>query len=239
LHREFINAVNQLGGLELATPKGIMHIMAMSGMTIQHIKSHLQKYRLQEGAGGSRGAELDAEADRERRAMIKRARVQQQAEMKQRASEADLMGLDVASAAPMGSGLSSDPPSTPVTTAQLSELLNSTSAMKAETLGSEGKIHSLDAILAQALTPAATLSDEAAAAVVSAELIEDMPHVGHALLKQLEMQKQLHDQLIAQRRLQTAIEEHGKYLASILAQEVSGKTKPPEAALGDDAVDGA
>jgi len=239
LHREFINAVNQLGGLELATPKGIMHIMAMSGMTIQHIKSHLQKYRLQEGAGGSRGAELDAEADRERRAMIKRARVQQQAEMKQRASEADLMGLDVASAAPMGSGLSSDPPSTPVTTAQLSELLNSTSAMKAKTLGSEGKIHSLDAILAQALTPAATLSDEAAAAVVSAELIEDMPHVGHALLKQLEMQKQLHDQLIAQRRLQTAIEEHGKYLASILAQEVSGKTKPPEAALGDDAVDGA
>ena len=238
LHREFINAVNQLGGLELATPKGIMHIMAMSGMTIQHIKSHLQKYRLQEGAGGSRGAELDAEADRERRAMIKRARVQQQAEMKQRASEADLMGLDVASAAPMGSGLSSDPPSTPVTTAQLSELLKSTSAMKAKTLGSEG-IHSLDAILAQALKPAATLSDEAAAAVVSAELIEDMPHVGHALLKQLEMQKQLHDQLIAQRRLQTAIEEHGKYLASILAQEVSGKTKPPEAALGDDAVDGA
>ena len=38
LHREFINAVNQLGGLELATPKGIMHIMAMSGMTIQHIE---------------------------------------------------------------------------------------------------------------------------------------------------------------------------------------------------------
>ena len=225
LHREFINAVNQLGGLELATPKGIMQIMAMSGMTIQHIKSHLQKYRLQEGAGGSRGAELDAEADRERRAMIKRARAQQQAEMKQRASEADLMALDVASAAPMGSGLSSDPPSTPVTTAQLSELLNSTSAMKAKTPGSEGKIHSLDAILAQALKPAATLSDEAAAAVVSAELIEDMPHVGHALLKQLEMQKQLHDQLIAQRRLQTAIEEHGKYLASILAQEVSGKTK--------------
>ena len=75
-------------------------------------------------------------------------------------------------------------------------------------------------------------------AVVSAELIEDMPHVGHALLKQLEMQKQLHDQLIAQRRLQTAIEEHGKYLASILAQEVSGKTRP-EVALDDDAVDGA
>ena len=225
LHREFINAVNQLGGLELATPKGIMQIMAMSGMTIQHIKSHLQKYRLQEGAGGSRGVELDAEADRERRAMIKRARAQQQAEMKQRASEADLMALDGASAAPMGSGLSSDPPSTPVTTAQLSELMNRTSAMKAKTPGSEGKIHSLDAILAQALKPAAALSEEAAAAVVSAELIEDMPHVGHALLKQLEMQKQLHDQLIAQRRLQTAIEEHGKYLASILAQEVSGKTK--------------
>ena len=56
-----------------------------------------------------------------------------------------------------------------------------------------------------------------------------MPHVGHALLKQLEMQKQLHDQLIAQRRLQTAIEEHGKYLASIFS---AGSLRQDQAARG-------
>jgi len=253
LHRDFVNAVAQLGGLELATPTGIMRLMNTNGMTAQHIKSHLQKYRLQEGAGGSRGGELDPDAGRERRAMIKRARAQQQAEMKQRTSEADLTSLDVAAlpgARPATTdSLSSDLPSTPVTTALLSELMNKTSAVNAETPGSGGKIHSLDAILAQALKPASALSEEAAAAAnlaavpaavpaaVSENLIQDMPHVGHALLKQLDMQKQLHDQLIAQRRLQTAIEEHGKYLASILAQEVSGKTKPEGA--DDDTADDA
>ncbi|KAK7400911.1 hypothetical protein VNO78_12220 [Psophocarpus tetragonolobus] len=46
LHQRFTEAINQLGGAEKATPKSLMRVMGIPGLTLYHLKSHLQKYRL-------------------------------------------------------------------------------------------------------------------------------------------------------------------------------------------------
>ncbi|KAK6266719.1 hypothetical protein QUC31_017556 [Theobroma cacao] len=46
LHARFVEALNLLGGIEVATPKQIREVMQVEGLTNDQVKSHLQKYRL-------------------------------------------------------------------------------------------------------------------------------------------------------------------------------------------------
>ncbi|KAL4366816.1 hypothetical protein GQ457_05G013300 [Hibiscus cannabinus] len=46
LHRRFVEALQQLGGSKVATPKQIRELMQVEDLTNDEVKSHLQKYRL-------------------------------------------------------------------------------------------------------------------------------------------------------------------------------------------------
>ncbi|XP_027347206.1 transcription factor HHO5-like [Abrus precatorius] len=46
LHRRFVDALQRLGGPQVATPKQIRELMQVRGLTNDEVKSHLQKYRL-------------------------------------------------------------------------------------------------------------------------------------------------------------------------------------------------
>ncbi|KAL1828821.1 myb family transcription factor PHL8 [Daucus carota subsp. sativus] len=73
LHQKFVHAVAQLGGADKATPKSLMRLMGIHGLTLYHLKSHLQKYRLGKGQQSQSSLDDDqAEYDERRIAPLSR-----------------------------------------------------------------------------------------------------------------------------------------------------------------------
>ena len=62
LHSRFLECVSQIGGPERATPKGIWKMMSVQSLTVDHVKSHLQKYRQSFRAVGSEQLETSRAA---------------------------------------------------------------------------------------------------------------------------------------------------------------------------------
>ncbi|WCJ37296.1 Homeodomain-like superfamily protein [Euphorbia peplus] len=69
LHSWFVSAVKHLGGCDSATPKRILSLMDVPGLTRYHIKSHLQKYR---NGGSSLVDNLDSTERTAKRASFSR-----------------------------------------------------------------------------------------------------------------------------------------------------------------------
>jgi len=60
LHNQFLDSVERLGGTDKATPSAILKHMGVDGLSLGHVKSHLQKYRTElKRAKAVRGKAMD------------------------------------------------------------------------------------------------------------------------------------------------------------------------------------
>ena len=221
LHKRFVEAVGLLGGLDMATPKGIMQFMEVEGMSIQHVKSHLQKYRLQDSAanpqsapevGEKRGAPGDAAGSggKERRVLRRRPSASERSAARARAAEERArMQREEAAEAAAAAGFPPDP----LASASASALMPAGYVFPEPPSLVPPVVGGMREFLGEDMAGAPGSGSPAG---FNASEFEGDQDVGQALMKQMEMQSQLHEQLTKQRTLQRAIEAHGKYLENIL-----------------------
>ena len=303
LHARFLRSVKTLGGLDIATPKGVVELMRVQGVTIQHVKSHLQKYRLQEQQMSKATSNARSKAlsigersfltstfvglppiiANEEKVIAKVASIMNNQRPGATTSPPNATANKNTSSSPEGTenntgnrnstpgGDNSDgtimlgvppldeeekrrhikaarmavsakrkrdkglrfPDEGVNTSAELAKLaaVNKKLILTNDVPGDDNNKNYNEtddddvftAALPHISSPlkAPMMMKSALGGVGGgAKLPED---VSAALLRQIEMQKQLHEQLLKQRKLQTAIEEHGKYLQKIMEESAAEK----------------
>lgn len=191
LHARFVESVTLLGGPDRATPKGILRHMQVEGMSIYHIKSHLQKYRLQ---------------------------AVRPAGQKTPAAAIGTTGADPGTSDPTYPPVVPSPHAS--TTVPLLDNKDVHTAPATDSSAATTKSADVPAASCEAVTSSTSLGGPD---VVRTQKIEE------ALMKQMDMQKQLHQQLEQQRDLQLSLEAHGKYLQTMIEEQRRGKGSKEEA----------
>ncbi|KAL1568683.1 putative Myb family transcription factorisoform X2 [Salvia divinorum] len=102
LHHCFVYAVDRLGGQDKATPKLVLQLMDVRGLTISHVKSHLQMYRSMKTEAARQEMSISQQrkhcCDEEHQLMFlspaKRARVEKMREKVEECSQMNPYGDD-------------------------------------------------------------------------------------------------------------------------------------------------